>query len=218
MRKSLILILGLILSVHIMAKEKQLKYLALGDSYTIGESVSEQNRWPELFVKELNNIGLNYSAPKIIAKTGWTTDELKAAIDKENIKETFDLVTLSIGVNNQYRGRDVEEFKIQFTELLKMAISFADNKPKKVIVLSIPDWGLTPFAKDRDKEKITREIKQYNTAKKEICNNLNITFINITDQTKLVDSNVDLLAKDGLHYSGKMHQLWVNKIIKILYN
>ena len=115
-------------------------YLALGDSYTIGESVPVSDRFPVILINDLNNEGYNFQEPKIVAKTGWTTDELKAAIVKENLSKHYDLVTLLIGVNNQYRGRDVENFRIEFADLLQMAVGFANNKPENVVVVSIPDW------------------------------------------------------------------------------
>lgn len=193
---------------------KKTSYLALGDSYTIGESVSESDRWPVLLTELLNKKGYDISAPKIIAKTGWTTDELKAAIEKEAIKDTFDIVSLSIGVNNQYRGREVENFRREFAELLQMAINFAGNKAENVFVLSIPDWGKTPFAKGRDQNKIEHEIEKYNQVKKEECKKSGVAFIDITKLTQNIGNDSALLAKDGLHYSGRMHQLWVNEILK----
>ena len=123
-------------------------YLALGDSYTIGESVPENERFPIQLTKRMNEAGYSISTPKIIAKTGWTTDELNAAILKENLgDQTFDMVSLLIGVNNQYRGRDVEIYRKEFAELLNRAIKFAKNNINNVLVLSIPDWGMTPFGK-----------------------------------------------------------------------
>jgi lysophospholipase L1-like esterase len=189
-------------------------YLALGDSYTIGESVDEKDRWPVQLVKALNGKGYNYSSPKIIAKTGWTTDELKAAIEKEEIKDTFDLVSICIGVNNQYRGRDVENFRTEFKELLQMSIKFSGNKVENVFVLSIPDWGKTPFAEGRERDKIEKEIELYNKVKKEECHKANVAFVEITQLTQNLGDDSSLLAKDGLHYSGKMHQLWVDEVIR----
>lgn len=194
----------------------QLNYIALGDSYTIGESVTPEERWPVLLVKSLNVLGFDFASPEIIAKTGWTTDELKAAIDSADIMETYALVTLCIGVNNQYKGRDKEEFRSEFAELLHMSIRFAGNNHNNIIVLSIPDWGVTPFAHNRDKKAITREIEEYNIVKKEECDKLKISFINITKLTREVEKDSSLLALDGLHYSGKMHELWVDEVIKTI--
>ena len=195
----------------------QKTYLALGDSYTIGESVSESDRWPIQLAEALNKKGYNLLHPKLIAKTGWTTDELKAAIEKEVIKDTFDIVSLCIGVNNQYRGREVENFRVEFAELLQIALKFAGNKADNVFILSIPDWGKTPFAMDKDGDKITLEIEQYNKIKKEECEKAKVAFVEITHLTKSIGHDSTLLAKDGLHYSGKMHKLWVNEVIKQLF-
>ena len=188
-------------------------YLALGDSYTIGESVPVSDRFPVILVKELNGEGYDFHEPKIVAKTGWTTDELKAAILKENLRKHYDLVTLLIGVNNQYRGRDVENFRIEFADLLQMAIGFANNKPENVVVVSIPDWGVSPFGSSRDQEKIAREIDLYNKVKKEETLKKNVTFVDITGISRSGLGNPDFFAKDGLHFSGQMHQLWVNEIM-----
>jgi lysophospholipase L1-like esterase len=188
-------------------------YLALGDSYTIGESVPVSDRFPVILVNDLNNNGYNFQEPKIVAKTGWTTDELKAAILKENLGENYDLVSLLIGVNNQYRGRDVENFRVEFADLLNMAIGFAGNQPENVVVVSIPDWGVSPFGASRDQEKIAREIDLYNKVKKEETLKRNVIFVDITGVSRSGSGIPDYFAKDGLHFSGKMHQLWVNEII-----
>jgi len=192
---------------------KSKSYLALGDSYTIGESVPISDRFPVILVNDLNGKGYNFQEPKIIAKTGWTTDELKAAILKENLSENYDLVTLLIGVNNQYRGRDVENFRLEFADLLQMAIGFANDQPEKVVVVSIPDWGVSPFASGRDQEKIAEEIDLYNKVKKEETLKRNVTFVDITVISRSGLGIPDYFAKDGLHFSGKMHQLWVNEIM-----
>ena len=192
---------------------KSKSYLALGDSYTIGESVPVSDRFPVILVNDLNDKGYNFQEPKIVAKTGWTTDELKAAILKENLSENYDLVTLLIGVNNQYRGRDVENFRLEFADLLQMAIGFANDQPEKVVVVSIPDWGVSPFASGRDQEKIAKEIDLYNKVKKEETLKRNVTFVDITVISRSGLGIPDYFAKDGLHFSGKMHQLWVNEIM-----
>jgi len=192
---------------------KSKSYLALGDSYTIGESVPVSDRFPVILVNDLNGKGYNFQEPKIVAKTGWTTDELKAAILKENLSENYDLVTLLIGVNNQYRGRDVENFRLEFADLLQMAIGFANDQPEKVVVVSIPDWGVSPFASGRDQEKIAEEIDLYNKVKKEETLKRNVTFVDITVISRSGLGIPDYFAKDGLHFSGKMHQLWVNEIM-----
>lgn len=192
---------------------KTSNYLALGDSYTIGQSVTKEERFPMILTQDLNSLGYNFSTPRIIAKTGWTTDELDAAISQENIRDTFDLVTLLIGVNNQYRGRAVEEFRTQFVDLLDQAIQFAGSRIENVVVVSIPDWGVSPFAKGKDREKISEEINLFNKAKKEESQKKNIKFIDITDISRKALNNPIYIAGDSLHFSGEMHQLWVDEII-----
>lgn len=193
-------------------------YLALGDSYTIGQSVLEKDRFPVILVDELNKMDIKYNPPKIIAKTGWTTDELKVAIDLEDINEQYDFVSLLIGVNNQFRGRSIEEFRIQFIDLLETAIKFANNKPENVVVVSIPDWGVSPFAQNRDTEKIASEIDAFNAVKKEETLKKGVLFVDITPVSRLAKNNLNYIAEDGLHFSGEMHRLWVAEIIKSKFN
>jgi|GWRWMinimDraft_12_1066020.scaffolds.fasta_scaffold00720_2 lysophospholipase L1-like esterase len=188
-----------------------LSYLALGDSYTIGESVNVEERWPIQLVERLKAQNLNFNSPNIIAKTGWTTDELMAAIKKENIKQKFDMVSLLIGVNNQYRGRDAEVFKSEFINLLDVAEGFSKYGKKGIFVVSIPDWGVTPFAKSRDKALIAKQIDQFNAIKKEVCSAKGIIFIDITDISR--ENNEKLIASDGLHPSALMYQKWVDRIL-----
>lgn len=192
-------------------------YLALGDSYTIGESVPENERFPIQLTKRMNEAGYSISTPKIIAKTGWTTDELNAAILKENLgDQTFDMVSLLIGVNNQYRGRDVEIYRKEFAELLNRAIKFAKNNINNVLVLSIPDWGMTPFGKKSPKQNISSTIDLFNKVNKEECNKMGILYIDITPDSRLADKDPGLVANDGLHPSGKMYANWVDHIMNAL--
>jgi lysophospholipase L1-like esterase len=198
--------------------KRPLKYLALGDSYTIGEGVPEEDRYPNQLVKRLNeelNIGM--SDPVIIAKTGWTVDELETGInDSKNIAPPYDLVTLLIGVNNQYRGRSVEEFKIEFKQVLLRAIGFAGNLPDHVVVLSIPDWGVTPFATEKgsDKLKVASEIDAYNAAKKEICKQFGVFFIDITEHYRAVGAQTEMVVADKLHPSGLVYSFWADKLFE----
>lgn len=192
-------------------------YLALGDSYTIGESVAEEDRFPIQLVRRLNEAGYSISNPKIIAKTGWTTDELMAAIVQEYIEDqTFDMVSLLIGVNNQYRGRDVEVYRREFTELVSRAVKFARNNVKNVFVVSIPDWGMTPFGKKSPKQNISQNINLFNKVNKEVCIKMGILYIDITPDSRLADKDPDLIANDGLHPSAKMYANWVDHIIREL--
>lgn len=195
---------------------EELTYLALGDSYTIGESVDSTERWPVLLSEALTASGVATAAPHIIARTGWTTDELANAIKKAKITNSFDLVSLLIGVNNQYRGLDVEEFRMEFIAILEQAISFTGHQPEKVVVVSIPDWGVTPFAEGRDREKIAAEIDRFNQVKKEESEKRGVAFINITGISRVAETDSSLLAVDGLHPSGKMYRLWVEKIAPVL--
>ena len=185
-------------------------YLAIGDSYTIGEMVNENERFPVQLIQRLNSDNIDIAEPLIIAKTGWTTDELLAAIKEKNVKDTFSIVTLLIGVNNQYRGRDAENYRSELKQLLDIAVKYTGGKKEHVFVLSIPDWGVTPFAEGKDRGKIAAEIDEYNHVKKEECEKLGVRFYDITGISRTSDPA--LIASDGLHPSGKMYKMWVDKI------
>ncbi len=196
--------------------KRPLKYLALGDSYTIGEGVPKQGRYPNQLVKRLKDeLNLNINQPVIIAKTGWTVDELQKGIERsKSITPPYDLVTLLIGVNNQYRGKDVEQFKIEFEKMLLQSIGFAGNLPNHVIVLSIPDWGVTPFAveKKSDQLKVANEIDAFNLAKKEICKQYGVFFIDITEHYRMVGGRPDMVVEDKLHPSSVIYTFWAEKL------
>lgn len=189
-----------------------LTYLALGDSYTIGESVDETKRWPVQLVDQLNKTGEAIKSPKIIARTGWTTDELIAAIATADLDDTYDLVSLLIGVNNQYRGYPMDQQKREFEQLLLQAIDFAGGDTSRVFVVSIPDWGVTPFAEGRDRELIAEQIDAYNLINYEICQTYNVQYFNITPISREAKNDLSLIAGDGLHPSGKMYSQWVELI------
>jgi lysophospholipase L1-like esterase len=193
-----------------------LTYLALGDSYTIGELVSMEQNFPFQTVQLLRAKGIDIADPVIIATTGWTTDELAAAIRERNIQETFSWVTLLIGVNNQYRGKSLENYKEEFTSLLNQAISFAAGNAQHVIVLSIPDWGVTPFAHDRNSEQIAKEIDAYNQAKEKITLAHGCQFIEITESTRTNGTNPEFLTEDGLHPSVKEYAVWAGRVSKCI--
>lgn len=195
-------------------KEMEKRMLALGDSYTIGESVQENERWPMQLVEMLGEAGNNFEKPEIIAKTGWTTDELIAAINEANPQGPFDLVSLLIGVNNQYRGNSLSTYREEFEFLLRKAIDFAGGDIKKVIVVSIPDWGVTPFAEGRDREKIAQEIDAFNEANEQITESLGVTYVEITKDSKLAATDLSLIASDGLHPSSKMYKHWASLVFK----
>jgi lysophospholipase L1-like esterase len=190
--------------------------LCLGDSYTIGESVSGPDNFPNQTVLLLRNAGYDFASPEIVAKTGWTTDELQTAINSYSFKPPYDFVTLLIGVNNQYRRRPVDEYKPQFESLLKQAISFANENPEHVMVLSIPDWGVTPFAKDRDGKAIASDIDVYNTANKQIAERYNVHYVDITPGTREAASDPLLIAADGLHPSAVEYKRWAINLATII--
>jgi lysophospholipase L1-like esterase len=192
--------------------QKTLRFLALGDSYTIGESVPVYQSFPYQTVQLLRKKGMAVHAAEIVAKTGWTTDELMAGIDKTVFEKEYDIVTLLIGVNNQYRGKPADVYAIEFETLLNKAIAFAAGKKKQVYVLSIPDWGATPFAEGRDRKKIAAEIDVFNSINKKITESRGITYISITEGTREAISNPQLVAKDGLHPSGDDYARWAEKL------
>ncbi len=211
--KTKTIIMLVFLSLFWGCKIKPITYLALGDSYTIGESIDDNLRWPVQLANKLKENGNNINDPLIIAKTGWTTDELLDAMEKTKLNGPYDLVTLLIGVNNQYRGRDVEEYRVQYKELLNKAVILAGNKPERVYVLSIPDWGVTTFAEGRDRAKIGSEIDLFNSVKKTETIKAGVKFIDITEISRNAESDKSLLAKDGLHPSGKMYSIWVKELL-----
>ena len=195
--------------------ENKFNYLALGDSYTIGEAVSDTGRFPVQLISALKKNNVNFNSPEIIATTGWTTDELADAIKKKqsSLLTKYDLVSLLIGVNNQYRGRDAEEYRTQFKDLLKTAIAFAGGNKSRVFVVSIPDWGVTPFAEGRDRKKIGEEIDLYNKINKEETLKEGIAYVDITPESRNAASDKTLVASDGLHPSEKMYKEWVDLIL-----
>ncbi|GAB3780242.1 SGNH/GDSL hydrolase family protein [Dyella agri] len=184
-----------------------LTYLALGDSYTIGESVPAEGRWPVQLAATLRDEGVPLADPAIIATTGWTTDELSAAMDGAVFAPPYDLVSLLIGVNNQYRGRDVDEYRGEFRRLLGRAVALAADRVDRALVLSIPDWGVTPFAHDsgRDIARIAAELDAYNTAAREETLRLGAHWVDITPISR---RHPNLLADDGLHPSAAQYSLW----------
>jgi len=191
-------------------------FLALGDSYTIGEQVDSSLRWPAQLARRLREERFPLSDPLIIAQTGWTTDELEAGIQAVGPTGPFDLVSLLIGVNNQYRGREVEEYRIQLRGLLNQAVALSGGRPERVLVLSIPDWGVMPFAGDRDRGSIARQIDSFNRAKKEEAAALGIRFVDITEISREALGNPSLAAEDGLHPSGLQYSLWVDEALPVV--
>jgi len=191
-------------------------FLALGDSYTIGESVDAVHRWPVQLATSLRRFGVEAEEPRIIAKTGWTTDELTTGIETAGVEGHYDLVSLLIGVNNQYRGRGTEEFRTQFVRLLDQAVAFAGGVPERVVVLSIPDWGVMPFAEGRDRDAIGQEIDAFNQIKRAEAEQRGVPFVDITDISRRAADRPDLVAPDGLHPSGVMYELWVERTLPVV--
>jgi len=191
------------------AEEKpvNIRYLALGDSYTIGESVTEAERWSNQLAGMLLADGVSAEVT-MIAKTGWTTNELWDGIQAREINPPYALVSLLIGVNNQYRGNDLDEYREQFVFLLNKAIEYAGGYPQRVIVLSIPDWGVTPFAGNRDSKKIAVEINQFNSVNREETEKAGVQYVDITPVSREAVTDPSLIAGDGLHPSGKMYFEW----------
>lgn len=216
--KTNLFLIGILLSLfsntssYAQQEAATINYLALGDSYTIGEGVLESEGWPVQLALRLEKDGIPIKQPKIIAKTGWRTDELLDAMIEQLDEKKYDLVSVLIGVNNQYQGRKLSVYKKEFKEILKKAISHGKQGRRSVFVLSIPDYGVTPFGKKFDKKNISKELKTYNKAAKKIAKKMGIPFYNITAISKKTKLDKSLLAQDELHPSGKMYTLWVEKI------
>jgi lysophospholipase L1-like esterase len=192
-------------------------FLALGDSYTIGQSVNPAETYPAQTVSVLKTKGVDVHSPEIIATTGWTTADLQHAINHHKFAFLqYDIVTLLIGVNNQYQGRSQSEYKVQFTELLMTAIRLAGNSPGHVIVLSIPDYAGTPFARNSDTALISREINSFNQINKEIALAHKVNYLNITDESRKAASDQSLITYDNLHFSGKEYAIWSNGLAEII--
>lgn len=187
------------------------RFLALGDSYTIGESVSESERWPNQLAKLLEEQNIQAEVT-IIARTGWTTDELWQGIQARELKPPYDLVSLLIGVNNQYRGYDIDDYREQFVFLLSKAIEYAGGEPDRVIVLSIPDWGVTPFASGRDRGQIAKEIATFNLVNREESEKAGVQYVDVMPGSREAGNDISLIASDGLHPSGKMYSEWARLV------
>jgi len=200
--------------------KKIITYLALGDSYTIGEQVCLTDSFPyqaiQLLRKDERAKDLAFYAPEIVAKTGWTTDELSAAIDGYKTLDQYDIVSLLIGVNNQYRGRPLDNFETEFIALLEKAIGFSATGAAAVYVLSIPDWGVTPFAEGRDRNKIAMEIDDYNEVCERIAKKYKTNYIDITPSQREDAEDAEFVAGDGLHPSGKEYAKWAARFVELL--
>ncbi len=189
-------------------------YLALGDSYTIGESVPVEERWPNQLARLLETEGIQTDLT-IIARTGWTVDELWEGIQTNPPDGAYDLVTLLIGVNDQYRGYPMDDYREDFRFVLRKAIDYASGNPDKVIVLSIPDWGFTPFAVDRDTKLVSQQIDAFNAINLEETKLSGAHYLDVTEVSRMAQNDPELIAEDGLHPSGKMYAMWVEKVLPI---
>ncbi|MFI5171445.1 MAG: SGNH/GDSL hydrolase family protein [Chitinophagales bacterium] len=194
--------------------------LCLGDSYTIGQSVAVDERFPEQTLALLKQENVLFEAPEIIARTGWTSLNLINAIERSELKKEYDYVTLLIGVNDQFQGIDTTMYKSNFEKLLKTAIALANNKADHIFVLSIPDYGVTPFAKygTQPTAEISNEIDIFNSINKIISEKYNVHYINITSISRDAEDDASLLAGDGLHPSGKMYKLWAELLSAEMFN
>ncbi|HUQ66421.1 MAG TPA: SGNH/GDSL hydrolase family protein [Flavitalea sp.] len=191
-------------------------YLSLGDSYTIGEGVPLYESYPYQTVQILRQAGKAFNAAEIIAKTGWTTTDLASGIDHTLLTQPYDFVSLLIGVNNQYRGLHTSIYSVEFEELLTSCLSFTEHKPAHVFVLSVPDWGLTPFANGDDRQKITREIQGYNKINSDLSRKFGVTYIDITSASPERANDNTYFADDGLHPSAKAYKRWAQLLSKAI--
>jgi lysophospholipase L1-like esterase len=191
------------------------RFLALGDSYSIGEGVAANENWPHQLAAALRAQGVAISEPEIVARTGWTTDELSAAMDAHAFHPPYDLITLLIGVNNQYRGRDVDNYRAEFRALLERAIALAGGDARRVVVISIPDWGVTRFGAEsgRDLAKVAREINAFNAMAAAISTTLHAHYVDVTTISRDRGDAPDMLVGDGLHPSAAMYARWTAAIV-----
>lgn len=190
------------------------RYLALGDSYTIGESVPEKERWSMQLAKLLEADGIPTDVT-IIARTGWTVNELWQGIQVNPPTGIYDLVTLLIGVNDQYRDYPANGYRDDFRFMLEKAIAYAGGNASKVIVLSIPDWGVTPFAKDRDRESVGRQIDEFNRINLEETKSAGAQYVDVTPISRMAAADAALIAEDGLHPSGRMYVMWAENVLRV---
>lgn len=196
-----------------MTQNASLRYLALGDSYTIGEGVSKAQCWPFQLVTALLEHGWHVAETRILARTGWTTGELSTAIQQADLQPGYDLVSLGIGVNNQYRGLSSNMYRLEFAQLLQQAIFLAGGDPRRVFVISIPDWSVTPFATGRDRKKIAAEIALFNGINQQETAKQGAGYFDITAISRNAELETDLLTSDQLHPSGKVYAAWVKLLL-----
>lgn len=194
-----------------VTQSNNLSFLALGDSYTIGQNVSEDKRWPNQIVNIALNRDVLFDQPIIIAKTGWRTEQLLDTLKKINFIKKFDYVSLMIGVNNQYSLKSIDTFRLDLIKLLDMSIGYT-KKRDNVALISIPDWGVTPFGERYDRNRIKEEIDQFNSVIIDVANTNDILYVDVTEISRRAFIEKDLIANDSLHPSGKMYKEWAEKI------
>ncbi len=192
--------------------ERTIRLLALGDSYTIGEGVEPPERWPSLLVERMRGEGVAMADPVIVATTGWTTADLLGGIQDARPQGPFDLVTLLIGVNDQYRGLELDGYRERFRDLLERAIGFAGGDLGRTIVVSIPDWGVTPFAAGRDRAGIANEIDAFNDVARGMALDRGVRYVHVTDLSRDAADRTEMHASDGLHPSGAQYRTWTDRI------
>jgi lysophospholipase L1-like esterase len=195
---------------------KTLSWLALGDSYTIGESVTETERYPYLTAALLKEQNILVGAIKYIAQTGWSTVALQSAISNAELLPNYDIVTLLIGVNDQYQHLDTAGYRTRFTELLNNAVALAGSRVQRVFVLSIPDYSATPFVSAANKERVSQEISWFNAINREITLQKGVVYTDITGLSQQAANDLSLLAADRLHYSAKAHKQWAERLASVI--
>lgn len=189
------------------------RFLALGDSYTIGEGLQQHESWPYLLKEALKRSGIPIADPEIIAQTGWTAAELEVAANAMNLAGPYDLIFLMVGVNDQYRGHPFGQLGDPYMRLIQFALSLVDGKRDRVICISIPDWGVTPFARDRNSQKISETIDAFNRETANLCRLENIKWVSVTDRSRELSIQTDMLVADGLHPSRGQYQSWVQCLL-----
>ena len=192
------------------------KFLALGDSYTIGQSVEISERWPVQFLKELKINTSAIDTLQIIAQTGWRVDQLKEAMNSSNLEPPYGLVSLLIGVNNQFQGQNANDFRPEFIEILEKSLKLVENRTERLFVVSIPDWGASPYGFGVDRTKVSKEIDEFNSVVKEESEKRGLRYFDITAISRRALIDRTLIASDELHPSGKMYKLWVDKMIPVI--